>query len=466
MSMDIFKEVPEEFHLQLVNTLENLEEENAYKKESSWKSNRKKASGKRMAILIAAAVLALSTLTVGAASVFKWHERAKERFGVTEETENSLTGRELAAPEYEVIQEEGITFSLIQSVRTEKSFYYLMEVTVPDSITLNDYVVFEKSSVTSDKELNCVANFVSNSIEGNKAYCEVELYAEPGVDYKGEKVVIHLSNLIQTSKTEKDELLLEGEWDIPVTLAGLSDMTTFWANQQVKVGNHDFVIEKVKAGTFLLRIYMNEEQTLHGCQYYPMSVTGVRYQDGREISQTTTPFDKTHHKDEVTGETYFEVTLEQAIDPGQISAIVLNEGEAVIHLYSPQKITVENPEEFIFYGQDGMWDILGALKQDVALENWKLLYFRYDNAVITDGKAVYLLDVHCRRIETIIDLTQIGFDRERGGDIVAGPGGTKVYILPYAGSDKGYICQLNLEERVFQEVPAEQMISSDVWKNR
>ena len=151
MSMDIFKEVPEDFHMQFINTIENLEDGNAYEQEIAWKNSRKRISGKRPVILIAAAVLALSTLTVGAASVFRWHERAKERFGVTEETENSLTGRELAAPEYEVIEEEGITFSLIQSVRTEKSFYYLMEVTVPDSITLNSDVVFEESSVTSDK---------------------------------------------------------------------------------------------------------------------------------------------------------------------------------------------------------------------------------------------------------------------------------------------------------------------------
>lgn len=467
MSMDIFKEVPESFHLQFINTLENLEDENVYKQEIAWKNSRNRVSGKKLAILIAAAVLALSTLTVGAASVFKWHERAKERFGVTEETENSLTGRELAAPEYEVIQEEGITFSLIHSVRTEKSFYYLMEVTVPDSITLNDYVVFEESSVTSDKEFKyCVANFVSDSIEGNKVYCEVELYAEPGVDYKGEKVVIHLSDLIQTSKTEKDELLLEGEWDIPVTLAGLPDMATFWAKQQVRMGNHDFVIEKVEAGSFLLRLYMNEEQAFHGLQYYPVTVTGVRYQDGKEISQLTTPFDKTHHKDEVTGETYFEVTLEQAIDPRRISEIVLNEGEAVIYLYSMRETIGENPEEFVFYGEDGIWELLGELKPDVDLENWKLLYFRYDNAVMTDGKAVYLLDVHCGKIETIIDLTLIGFDRGRSGDIVAGPGGSSIYIMPYTGSDKGYICQLNLEERVLQEVPAEQMINSDVWKNR
>lgn len=467
MSMDIFKEVPEDFHLQFMNTLENLEDGNVHEQEITWKSSRNRVSWKKLTILIAAAVLALSTLTVGAASVFRWHERARERFGVSEETENSLTGRELAAPEYEVIEEEGITFSLIQSVRTEKSFYYLMEVTVPEDITLNSDVVFEKSGVTSDKELKyCVANFVSDSIEGNRAYCEVELYAEPGVDYSGEKVVIHLSNLIQMEKAKKPVILLEGEWDIPVTLTGLPDMVTFRAKQQVRVGNHDLVIEKVEAGSFLLRLYMNADQAFHGLQYYPVSVTGVRYQDGREISQLTTLFDKTHQKNKVTGEVYFEITLEKAIDPGQISEIALNDGEAVIQLYPPQEITAENVEEFFFYGQDGIWELLGELKPDVLSESWELLYFRYDNAIVTDGKAIYLLDVHCGKIETIIDLTQIGFDRERDGDIVAGPGGTNVYILPYTGSDKGYICQINLEERVLQEVPAEQMIDSDAWKNR
>lgn len=464
MSMNIFKEVPEEFHLQLINTLENLEEEN------TWKRNRKKVSGKRLAILIAAAILALSTLTVGANSVFRWHERTRERFGMTEETEESLRERELAAPEYEVIQGNGMKFSLIQSVRTEKSFYYLMEVIVPEEITLNEDVLFEETSVTSDKELEfCVVNFVSDSIDGNKAYCEVELHAKQGVDYAGEKAVIHLSNLIQwieTKQTEKAELLLEGEWHIPVTLAGLSDMTTFLAKQQVRIGYHDFVIEKVKAGPFLLRLYMEEEQALHGLQYHPVSVTGIRYLNGKEISQLTTPLDKTHHTDEITGESYFEVILENAIAPEQISEIVLNNGEAVIHLYSSQEIPAEKYNGEYIEWQGNKWKLLGELKIDFAPESWELLYSRYDNDLMTDGKAIYLLDRRCKSIETLIDLTKIDFDMENGGDVVAGLGGSSVYILPYEGSDKGYICQLNLEERVLEEVDAEQMMNSAVWRSR
>ena len=465
--MNIFKEVPENFHLQFINTLDHLEDRNTSEQEIIWKSSKNRIFSKKLAILIAAAVLALSTLAVGAASVFRWHEYARERFGVTKETEGSLTERELTSPEYEIIQEEGMKFSLIQSVRTEKSFYYLMEVTVPEDITLNGDVFFEYSSVVSEKELEfCVVNFVSDSIEGNRAYCEVEIYAKPGVDYGGEEAVIHLSNLIQTIKSEQTGILLEGEWNIPVTLAGLSDMTTFWTKQQVRIGTHDIFIEKVKAGPFRLRLYMEGSRALHSFQYYPVSVTGVRYQNGKEISQHTTLFDKTHHTDEVTGESYIEIVFEQAIDPEQISEIVLNEGEAVIHLYSQQETAVENLEEFNLVGQDGIWELLGELKPNITPENWELLYFRYDNALMADDKTVYLLDVHCRKMETLIDLAQVGFDREKGGDIVAGPSGSSVYILPYAGSDKGYICQLNLEERVLQEVPAEQMIGSDVWKNR
>lgn len=467
MNMDIFKEVPESFHLQFINTLDHLEDGNTSEQEIIWKSNKNRIFSKRLAILIAATVLALSTLAVGAASVFRWHEYARERFGVTEETEGSLTERQLTSPEYEIIQDEGMVFSLVQSVRTETSFYYLMEVTVPERIILNSDVFFEYSSVVSEKELEfCVVNFISDSIEGNRAYCEVEIHAKPGVDYEGEEAVIHLSNLIQTIKSEKTGILLEGEWNIPVTLAGLSDMTTFWAKQQVRIGTHDIFIEKVKAGPFLLRFYVEENRVLHSFQYYPVSVTGVRYQNGKEVAQHTTFFDKIHHIDEVTGESCLEIILDQAIDPDQISEIVLNEGEAVIHLYSSQKTAVENLEEFNLVGQDGVWELLGELKPDTVSENWELLYFRYDNALMADDKAVYLLDVHCKKMETLIDLAQVGFDREKGGDIVVGPGGRSVYILPYAGSDKGYICQLNLEERVLQEVSAEQMIQSDLWQSK
>lgn len=445
----IYQEVPERFHAQLMETLEKLPEEKTEK--------RRKSLGARKWLVPLAAVLALGTMTAAAAGIYKWQEAAKARFGVSGELEDKLTMDGVAREEHTVVTEAGLEFRLLQSVRTDRTMYYLCQVTLPEGIKINEDTAFESGDYESDAEFGGITwNFVHDSREEEGYLLEIELRLLDGVDYAGQEATICLRNLVQTEKTEVTDMLLEGEWKIPVTLSGDVDTVLYEVNQQIRLGIHTLEIEKVEASPFLMKLYMEEEESQHALRYYPTAVTGIKSGDGNFTEQACY-LNTSGHSDENTGEFYYSISLDSAIDPTRITEILLNQGEARITPGSPEGEKTEAvPDPEADQWKDG----------ELPADAWTIQE-RYGNEVAADNEQLYLYDITCRKIKSVLDLTTLSFDREKGGEIVPFGLGT-VYILPFEKSDVVYAFELvenDQGEHQIYEMPAEQVLSSDSYRS-
>lgn len=447
----IYQEVPERFHAQLMETLEKLPEEKTEK--------RRKSLGARKWLVPLAAVLVLGTMTAAAAGIYKWQEAAKARFGVSGELEDKLTMDGVAREEHTVVTEAGLEFRLLQSVRTDRTMYYLCQVTLPEGIKINEDTAFESGDYESDAEFGGITwNFVHDSREEEGYLLEIELRLLDGVDYAGQEATICLRNLVQTEKTEVTDMLLEGEWKIPVTLSGDVDTVLYDVAQPAEFGGHTLQVQKVEVSPFQLELYMDEEESRHALEYYSVAVTGIRNKDG-SLTEEEYYINQAACTDDATGEFYYRVELDPAIDPAQISGIIFNHGESEIALGGWSASDTEKQ---------------GNTAQNTGADKWedgmpptgsKTLRERYGKAIVTDGKNLYLQDITCQKTLSILDLETLSYDPEQGGEIVPFASGP-IFILPYEGSEIMYYFDPtpNNQGDTIHEVEAESMLSTSGYQ--
>lgn len=387
--MNIYKGVPELFHEQFVDTLEKLpKEKNAARKI------------KKLAPLVAAAVLAVSTLTVGAACLFQWHQAAKDSLGVNDDIAAQLTEQGNAKEEFSGIEANGVTIDAIQSVMTDNYCYVLLSVSVPEGITVDGDTLFKEVSVNSEAEFaGCVANLITDSVDGADSLWEVVLIKKDGVEYGGVRAVISMVDIVKTEKPEIIKTLVEGEWNLSFSLPEELNTLVMKESMEVKMGHHDVRINKVVVSPFAVRLYSEKEELQHAAHYQNVRVTGVRYQDGTVITEDSIVNATRIHEDENTGESYLLVELQEAI-------------------------AVEKYETLIFAeSSNERFDIT-----ETAVDEMKVLYERAGHKIITDNWDIYLWDCECQVGKKLISLSEIGFDYGKGDTVQVGPGGTLLQI--------------------------------------
>lgn len=441
--IEMFREVPEGFHNSLVQALQGLPKEKA-----------RHFSMRRAAIIAVAAVMLLGVMTAAAAELFKWNPLMRERAGADPEIEAELTMKGRAREEQSEANAEGVEIRVIQSMRTARGFYFLMEMSVPEGITVDGDTLVDKCSVECEKELGgLVCNIASPEYLSEEAagllqddtyYLEVTIYAQEGIDYGETEAVICLENLIQTEKTEQTKLLVEGVWRLPVTLYGDLDTVCFYGEQTIAIGDHVLEIQYVQANPFELRIFCaDNEAARHAVRYSTAQVTGVRMTDGRVIEQESNAlyigFAKTD-----AGEGYIRVGLSQAVLPGQLAAALVNGGEAEIILQQTQDMT-DNTER----QADRMADLpqentVGMdLEAELQAGGYTCVYEREGWAVTANETMLELWDVDCNARTILADLKALGYDAAKGGSIEAGPGGNLITMVPAADSTQSFLILVN-----------------------
>lgn len=474
MKIDMYQQVPESFHGQLLAALDRLPEE---ENQNSIKHGTKRRSAfRKWLVLAAAAVLALGAVTAAASEIFKWQRQAKERFGVSDEVEDELTMDGVTRQENTTVQAQGAEFRLLQSVRTGRSCYYLCQVNLPEGIAVDEDTVFgkvyaETAEGGAKEELyDCTADFVRDSLETEQILMEIEVFLPEGSDQGEQEVTLHISDLLQTQKSEVTGTLLEGEWEIPLSLPGQTGAVVYEAGLKAALGGHELLIKKVQAEPFELRLYTEQEEAQHAMMFYPVSITGVRNSDG-SLTEEAFCMNKFGHVDEDTGEFFYRVTLEQAIDPAKITGVVFNDGEAEIDFVAGTVKTDGAPAE----GGSGRAEAspegnkagIDVTVSDTELpEDIQALYRRNGHEIVTDGKGLYLHDISCGRMCLVLDLEELDYDRAKGGEIV--PFSTDMaYILPYEGSETVYIYCLSAigGEHSLSAVPAEEILESEHYQS-
>lgn len=462
MKITMYQNVPEEFHRRLMDTLETLPEEEQHVNGEHIKIYRRPGL-KKWLVIGAAAVLALGSMTVAATEIFKWREQAKERFGVSDELEDELTMSGVTRPESTVVETDSIDFELLQSVRTGNSCYYLCEIAIPEGIAVDEDTIFESFDVEANVETDgMTANLVWDEQEENRLLLEIEIFLPEGTDCAGQEAVIHMSNLVRAPKTEVTEILLKGNWELPVTLLGETEQAVYEVNQRLTFGTHEVLLQKVQAGPFGLRLYMEEEEARHGLMYTPVSVTGIRDEDGSLVKEDF-GINRFGRTDEATGEFYFEVSLEQAVNPGKMRGIVFNDGELEIDLLTGQNHRGSDSGNPGSGTEASLPDV--TVTDEALPEQVQILYQRNGYEIITDGEWLYIHDMTCGTATGVLELSGLDYSQEKGGEIV--PFSTNMaYILPYEGCDTVYIYGLTAEdgEHLLSAMPAEETLESESYQ--
>ena len=437
--IDMYKEVPEQFHNKLHNTLEQLEEEITVNQKTAT-TKIIKFPFKKYAVACAVVLLATSTITVGAVEFFKWYKTARESLGTEQELEDKLTQQGAALPAEDVDIQSNIEMKALQAVKTDDDFYLLAALKWPEELQWNDDILFEESEVISDRNFGgMTANFVEGPDENGTLYVEMQLLGKPDVLYEGEVQVI-LKNLIQTKKTEYIDTLVEAEWKLTYNLPGDADTKSFMTTQFLPVNGHVLNLDKIEVNPFGVRLYTDEEQGRHVAYYSNMELIAVQYADGSRVDNYGGFLQSSAAKED--GSFYFNLKLQNAVDIEKVSGLVFREDneEFVFALgecsftqlsekYESEKVSLHD------------WII-----QEYSLEDLQILYVRHNYVIITVDNFLYLWDAACDNAEVVINLADYGFDAENGGEIAMMPGGVVLAVHPATVSDRVYMVDMDTFE--------------------
>lgn len=462
--IEMYQEVPEQFHNRLCDTLENLENKKVVR-----------FSPKRFAVACAVALLATSTITVGAMELFQWYQAARENFGTDEELENKLTNQGIAIPVEDSDKANNITMTALQAVKTGKNYYLLAGFEWPQNIEWNGDILFEKTEVVANQEFRgCTVNFAGEPDENGMVYLDIDLLGEPNVEYTGE-VTVAITNLIQTSKTAYVDTLVEAHWELTFTLPTGEDIRTYLNMQDLSVNGHSLELERVELTAFDVKLYTEENMARHASYYSNMELAAVQYEDGSRVQNYGGFLQHTAATDEA-GKFNFRITLQNAVDVDKVSALVFVEdgaefvlpigGDALVQICLESKHTdgVNGSMESEAVEKIRLCELLqeamkaegnGAVGKIYDITSLRMLYARHDNAIVTDSKYIYLWDGICDKAEIIMNLTEYGFEAEQGGDIAFMPGGVMLAVHPTA--DSGSVYMLDMDNFDVMEADAAQL---------
>lgn len=425
MNRNIYKEVPEQFHNQFMDTLGQLEREG----DCVGQKSSRRYSPKGRLLLVAAMAAVLSTVTVGAAELFKWRQEVRERLGVEEDLADKLTMEGAAKGENAAAAAAGVTVEALQSVRTANEYYVLLAVTTPKGMAVDGDTLFEDLSVVGPVEFDgCTVNYTGQTVglaegrepaaatAGTQSLWEVRLRTREDVDYGGQEVTLQLKNLVQTQKTEITDLLAEGVWELEMILPSEADQAVLAGERELTLGHHTVTITRIEVDPFYLRLYGEQEELQHALRHQNGQIVGVRCHDGTVVEEAAALNITALHKDGAVGEAYIGIPLEKAIDVSRFAEVILAEERD---------------------RSEGAVDV-----EQAGLAAMEVLCERQGHALVWDGQCIYLWDMLCGEAERLVDLEALGFSQSAGGTVHVGPGGNILQILPRSDSEKQYVVQV------------------------
>ena len=435
--MDIFKEVPKGFHEQFLDTLAQLETKEAAK--------HKRFSGKRLVLLIAAIVAALGTLTAGAAGIFKWHQAAKERLGISEEVADKLVMEGIAKEEHAIVEKASIKIEAVMSVGTDRGFYLLFKVSGQDGLVLTENSMFEQVSVLSEKEFAGVTcGMVAEELADNSTLYAVELMRRDDMDYAGEAVEIQFINFVEMDKVDITEVLVENTWEMPITLPNTQESVMYAQSGIFTADFHELNITGVEISSSVIRLHGEDWRELyHVTNKQSIAPPVIRYKDGALLQPQAGVGQTGYNVESDSQAGYIEFRLDVTMDVDKVEALLFEDCEIILgECIKAYEGAFEEPDNFA--------EVFGTETP----ETMEVVYeYNTNHLVVCNKQKIYLWDTVCNHAEEMVDLEDLGYDAENGGEITVEPG-QLLRILPYSDFDKEYIVRLGYgleaEKRVIE----------------
>lgn len=437
--IDMYKETPGQFHNRINDTLEHLEERKV-----------KHISVKRYLLVGAAVLVFCPVLCVGAGKLFQWYQIAGERFGTEKELEEKLTleGAVLSGNDSDL--EKEIEIKALQSIKKNNGYYLLAGFIWPYDVEWNENIMIEKSSIISQEgRLSCVANFVAAPDEKGMVFLETEVNGNQIIKDDG-TIKLVLENICGMDKGAVTDTLVEATWEIEFSLPTNSETVSYETTEKLSVNHHELDIEKVEMSSFGVKIYTSKEEAIHASCYSAMWLSAVEYEDGTRENQIETPLGKLGSEDK-TGRFYFDIPLENIVDTDKVSKLIFTEGEGSVSVELGQNSLEQTDEDLTEIKEIQSMSELSGIKDTDSL---RTIYEKSGYAIVSDDINVYLWDRDCDTAIIIMKLSDYGYDKENGGEIIAqqGSGGKTILMKPFGDSKTVYLWKFNYPQIIENDV--------------
>lgn len=265
---------------------------NSIKTPENWKTDlyslidekkNQKTRHRRFSMALAA-VLALSILLSGVAIAIGlgWHEQLLNYLTPSKEQLSVLEGG-VNTPEASVSQ-GGVTVTVKQTLADAFGIYVLYEMTVPDSVELNDNVGWESISldVPVDKAGGYVAVYTTGSIilEQSRSKRTVLVHQQTSAPLKSGKIELILQNLISYDNTGEAKpffALIEGNWTLEWDFNYVDTGKTFEVSLPLSISGSRNTIEKAVVSPISVCIYVSGDSIQTG------ACPVVNFKDGSSV---------------------------------------------------------------------------------------------------------------------------------------------------------------------------------------
>ena len=117
---------------------------------SKGRKRKARFSKKKYALFILAAVLAIGTLSVSAATYFHWNDTFKEEHKVTPEVEKKLNATTTAKEMNQFTEHDGIRIEAVQSVADNTAALIVLKILGTEEFPLRTRMNFRNVEVTSE----------------------------------------------------------------------------------------------------------------------------------------------------------------------------------------------------------------------------------------------------------------------------------------------------------------------------
>lgn len=340
-----FPQVPERIHAMVMDTLENLEENEKIKSEDGGKAMKIK---KRRIIYAAAALAAMFGTTVAAAEIFQWNEKAAEYFGnPPQEVRNEMAADNVAAEQTDSVTDRGITVSAVQTVQDETRVYILLDVEMEDALIDSNSGFNIWNVKTKDTKAFC--NLGASFGEGTpiakeeqkeyQGYYEIDGLKTMDREWNEESIELELGEFTYYTYEDNVETahVIDGTWKLTIPLGEQTEAITrtHEVGRPVMIKGCPVTLKEVRISPIsavlvfdldekmkmIENVYPGEEDVF----VYELQLRGFVYDNGERISCGQNGMSSSYDRE--AGTDTQEIALSTIIRPDRVTAVLLGDAE-------------------------------------------------------------------------------------------------------------------------------------------
>lgn len=299
---------------------------------------------------VVAASLALGVLVIGttAGAYSVWEKQfEKARYGIEEETRDTLKSNKILNEDNWKVTDHGVTVECVETIAAGRYAYLMLKVSVPKDVTIDEHTFFESYSFLENDEFvpefsinrACNPETEKSMVDAEQGifYVDVALETSDMVydkntdnisekenknkNWDGQTLSLSLKNLKQSDNLESEEkTLVKGEWNLEIPMKASTKERVFEVN---KVYNQDTTIHTITLTPISMSTYFSKpDKENRSASFSVDSMVPIEYElDDGTRKRIEIERNASGCLNEETGERGFEISTQKIMDVDRIAAI-------------------------------------------------------------------------------------------------------------------------------------------------